>query len=291
MLKLNDIGLSFANKKHVLDDVTLTLNQKEIVGLVAPNGTGKTTLLNVIMNNLKPDRGYVEVDGLRYESNQAIKAIYQKICAFPLESELFGELTGYEHLKLYRNMWQSQITLDALIDGLKMRSYITQKVSTYSLGMKQRLCFAMVVASDTPIMLLDEAVNGLDPENIALISGQIQQLREDGKLVIMVSHLLDNLQSLADRILFLRAGKIVKQINMHESQPNFLKMRQTSQLLTDVSADAILDTDRDRVLIDLTKLDKGTREKLVLGLVTHDVPYSVAPLSLADEFRLIFQKA
>ena len=152
MLKLNDIGLSFANKKHVLDDVTLTLNQKEIVGLVAPNGTGKTTLLNVIMNNLKPDRGYVEVDGLRYESNQAIKAIYQKICAFPLESELFGELTGYEHLKLYRNMWQSQITLDALIDGLKMRSYITQKVSTYSLGMKQRLCFAMVVASDTPIM-------------------------------------------------------------------------------------------------------------------------------------------
>ena len=192
------------------------MNQKEIVGLVAPNGTGKTTLLNVIMNNLKPDRGYVEVDGLRYESNQAIKAIYQKICAFPLESELFGELTGYEHLKLYRNMWQSQITLDALIDGLKMRSYITQKVSTYSLGMKQRLCFAMVVASDTPIMLLDEAMNGLDPENIALISGQIQQLREDGKLVIMVSHLLDNLQSLADRILFLRAGKIVKQINMHE---------------------------------------------------------------------------
>ena len=54
MLKLNDIGLSFANKKQVLDDITLTLNQKEIVGLVAPNGTGKTTLLNVIMNNLKP---------------------------------------------------------------------------------------------------------------------------------------------------------------------------------------------------------------------------------------------
>ncbi|EGF48199.1 ABC transporter ATP-binding protein, partial [Lacticaseibacillus rhamnosus MTCC 5462] len=84
-------------QKQVLDDITLTLHQKEIVGLVAPNGTGKTTLLNVIMNNLKPDRGYVEVDGLRYESNQAIKAIHQKICAFPLESELFGELNGYEH--------------------------------------------------------------------------------------------------------------------------------------------------------------------------------------------------
>lgn len=68
-------------------------------------------------------------------------------------------------------------------------------------------------------------------------------------------------------------------------------MRQTPQLLTDVSADAILDTDRDQVLIDLARLDEAKREKLVLGLVTHDVPYSVAPLSLADEFRLIFQKA
>lgn len=126
MLKLNDIGLSFANKKQVLDDITLTLNQKEIVGLVAPNGTGKTTLLNVIMNNLKPDRGYVEVDGLRYESNQAIKAIHQKF-AHSFRKRTFGELNGYEHLKLYRNMWQSQITLDALVDGLKMRSYITQK--------------------------------------------------------------------------------------------------------------------------------------------------------------------
>ena len=68
-------------------------------------------------------------------------------------------------------------------------------------------------------------------------------------------------------------------------------MGQTPHLLTVVSADAIFDIDRDQVLIDLAKLDEATREKLVLGLVTHDVPYSVAPLSLADEFRLIFQKA
>ena len=79
----------------------------------------------------------------------------------------------------------------------------------------------MVVVSDASMMLLDEAMNGLDPENVALISSQIQQLRESGKLVIMVSHLLDNLQMLADRVLFLRAGKVVKDLNMHEQQNNF----------------------------------------------------------------------
>lgn len=95
MLKLKDIELSFPNKKHVLNDITLTLDQKEVVGLVAPNGTGKTTLLNVIMNNLTPSHGYVEVDGLRYDNNRLTKKIHQKICAFPLENELFGELSGY----------------------------------------------------------------------------------------------------------------------------------------------------------------------------------------------------
>ena len=106
----------------------------------------------------------------------------------------------------------------------------------------------------------------------------------------MVSDLLDNLQSLADRILFSAGGQDC-QTNQYAWEPTkLLKCGQTPQLLTDVSADAILDIDRDQVLIDLTKLDEAAREKLVLGLVTHDVPYSVAPLSLADEFRLIFQK-
>lgn len=290
MLKLNDVALSFPHKKNVLNDVNLALDQKEVVGLVAPNGTGKTTLLNVIMNNLNPDRGYVEIDGLRYDSNRKIKAIHQKICAFPLENELFAELSGYEHLKLYRNMWQSRVELDMLVDDLKMNIYISQKVGTYSLGMKQRLCFAMVVASDTPIMLLDEAMNGLDPENVALISGQIQKLRESGKLVIMVSHLLDNLQSLADRVLFLRAGKIVKNLNMHEHQNNFLKMQSAAQLLSQLNEDAVLDTYQDQTLIDLKKLAGTTQKSLVLELMAHDIPYSIAPLSLTDEFRLTFQR-
>lgn len=290
MLKLKDIELSFPNKKHVLNDITLTLDQKEVVGLVAPNGTGKTTLLNVIMNNLTPSHGYVEVDGLRYDNNRLTKKIHQKICAFPLENELFGELSGYEHLKLYKNMWQSRRAIDELIDALKMQTYISQKVGTYSLGMKQRLCFAMVVVSDASMMLLDEAMNGLDPENVALISSQIQQLRESGKLVIMVSHLLDNLQMLAYRVLFLRAGKVVKDLNMHEQQNNFLKMRLEPHLVASINKDAVLDAYQNQALIDLTKLDYATRKSLVLELMTNDIPYSIAPLSLVDEFRLTFQR-
>ncbi|EKQ05609.1 ATP-binding component of an ABC superfamily transporter [Lacticaseibacillus paracasei] len=199
-------------------------------------------------------------------------------------------MSGYEHLKLYKNMWQSRRAIDELIDALKMQTYISQKVGTYSLGMKQRLCFAMVVVSDASMMLLDEAMNGLDPENVALISSQIQQLRESGKLVIMVSHLLDNLQMLADRVLFLRAGKVVKDLNMHEQQNNFLKMRLEPHLVASINKDAVLDAYQNQALIDLTKLDYATRKSLVLELMTNDIPYSIAPLSLVDEFRLTFQR-
>nr|WP_270757981.1 hypothetical protein [Lacticaseibacillus paracasei] len=156
--------------------------------------------------------------------------------------------------------------------------------------MKQRLCFAMVVVSDASMMLLDEAMNGLDPENVALISSQIQQLRESGKLVIMVSHLLDNLQMLADRVLFLREGKVVKDLNMHEQQNNFLKMRLEPHLVASINKDAVLDAYQNQALIDLTKLDYATRKSLVLELMTNDIPYSIAPLSLVDEFRLTFQR-
>ncbi|QVI34155.1 ABC transporter ATP-binding protein [Lacticaseibacillus chiayiensis] len=290
MIKLKDVELSFPNKKHVLNDVSLDLDQKEVVGLVAPNGTGKTTLLNVIMNNLKPDHGFVEIDGLRYESNRRIKEIHQRICAFPLENELFGELSGYEHLKLYKNMWQSQVEITKLVNILKMGTYISQRVDTYSLGMEQRLCFAMVVASDTPIMLLDEAMNGLDPENVALISGQIQELRDSGKLVIMVSHLLDNLQSLADRVLFLREGKIAQDLNMHERRDNFLKMHAAPSLLSKLHADAVLDVFQGQALIDLKKMDDAAQRSFVLELMANNISYRIEPLSLADEFRLTFHR-
>jgi ABC-2 type transport system ATP-binding protein len=86
MLKLKDIELSFPNKKHVLNDITLTLDQKEVVGLVAPNGTGKTTLLNVIMNNLTPSHGYVEIDGLRYDNNRLTKKFIKRFVHFLLKT-------------------------------------------------------------------------------------------------------------------------------------------------------------------------------------------------------------
>ena len=170
MLELKDVRLAFG-KNVVLDDINLKFKQGEIVGLVAPNGTGKSTLINVILHNLTPQKGFVEYEGTRYQSQKDTIKLHQQICSFPEQSDLFPFMTGRDHLNLYADLWHNSAKpVDQIIADLQMQSYVDRKVQTYSLGMKQRLCFAMVVAADSPVMLLDEVMNGLDPQNVALIS-------------------------------------------------------------------------------------------------------------------------
>ncbi|MFT8410829.1 MAG: ABC transporter ATP-binding protein [Schleiferilactobacillus perolens] len=224
MLEINHVTVSFPQKGHVLDDLSLKINPGAIVGIIAPNGTGKSTLLHAILNTVHPDSGDVVVDNLRYTNQKTTQQIHSRLCAFPEQSDLFAELSGMTHLQLYAKLWHNQRTTPASISAqLHMTDYIDQPVRTYSLGMKQRLCFAMVLASDAPIMLLDEVMNGLDPINVALISAIIEQLRTDGKLIVIVSHLLTNLQEYTDRALFMKHGKFVLDVDMHANQPQYLK--------------------------------------------------------------------
>ena len=145
---------------------------------------------------------------------------------FSDQSELFPFMTGRDHLKLYADLWNKpEKSVNGIIDELNMSSYVDHKVETYSLGMKQRLCFAMVVAADTPVMLLDEVMNGLDPQNVALISKVLVNLKEKQKLIIMASHLLSNLQAYADRVLFLKDGAINKDFDNKNPDKQYLKVR------------------------------------------------------------------
>jgi len=107
-------------------------------------------------------------------------------------------------------MWRSEERLvEETIARLRMNDYIKRPVGTYSLGMRQRLCFAMQIVTDPPYMVMDEVMNGLDPTNVELISNVLKALREQKKAIVIASHILTNLDSYADRVLFLKDGKII----------------------------------------------------------------------------------
>jgi ABC-2 type transport system ATP-binding protein len=219
-------GLSVAYKdKQVLKNLSLQAGEGEIIGLVAPNGTGKTTLFHVISNAIKPSSGSVNINGHTYQSEKQELAIHKKLATFPDQSELFEGLSGMDHLRLYADMWKGSTEHLAHITAtLKMDHYVKKKVHTYSLGMRQRLCFAMMAAADTSIMLLDEVMNGLDIENVSIISNQLLEFKKQKKLIFVASHLLTNLDLYADRVLYLKDGHFIHELTFEEQQADFIKV-------------------------------------------------------------------
>lgn len=210
MITIQNISVHFTDKK-VLDDISITFEQGELIGLVAPNGTGKSTLMNVLMNYLQPTKGKVLFDNnLSYSSKSNEVKIHQFVSMMPDQSDLYNHLSGREHLKMYAMMWKSDIKLiDETIAALNMGHYVNKKTGTYSLGMRQRLCFAMQIVANTKIMMMDEVMNGLDPNNVEIISKILMQKKAEGKLIIIASHLLDNLEKYADRIFLFNEGKLI----------------------------------------------------------------------------------
>lgn len=210
MIAIENITVQFAEKK-VLNDISIKFEQGEMIGLVAPNGTGKSTLMNVIMNYLPPTSGKVSFNGnLSYSSKSNEVKIHEFVSMMPDQSDLYNHLSGRAHLKMFATMWKSDPKMiDETIEALNMGHYVNKKTGTYSLGMRQRLCFAMQIVANTDIMMMDEVMNGLDPNNIEIISKILMKKKVEGKMIIIASHLLDNLEKYADRIFLFNGGKLV----------------------------------------------------------------------------------
>ncbi|MFD2831484.1 ABC transporter ATP-binding protein [Corticicoccus populi] len=203
-LEVKDLTISYG-RKTVLKDINFKIPDNTIIGLVAPNGTGKTTLFNALIRFIPLEKGEVIIDGVKYSNaSKDIKALHKKVTFFPDQAELYDDFSGYEHIQMYRDIWnKKERDIDGIIDRLNMSDYVMNKVKTYSLGMRQRLCFAMMIAADTKVMFMDEIMNGLDPVNVELVTSVLQEIKKDGKIIIVASHLLENLDDYADEIYFL----------------------------------------------------------------------------------------
>lgn len=235
MIELKNIGVQFSGR-IILKDVSAIFNPGEIIGLVAPNGTGKSTLMNVIMNYINPNSGKVILNHeLEYTNKKNEVKIHQLVSMMPDQSDLYNHLSGKEHLKLYSSMWNSNPKLiDSTIKELGMESYINKNTGTYSLGMRQRLCFAMQIVSDTQVMLMDEVMNGLDPTHVEIISQILVKKKSEGKTVIIASHLLENLEKYANRIFFMKNGELLL---VNDISPGFETREITTVRVKEVSED------------------------------------------------------
>jgi len=197
-------------KREVVKDVSFSVRAGEVFGFLGPNGAGKTTTIRMLTGLVRPSGGRVTVCGFDIRRD-FLKAVRQIGCLIEYP-EMYPYLTGWENLEHFQRMTpgipKSRVGEVAEMTGLADR--IHDRVSTYSLGMRQRLGIAQSLLGRPKILILDEPANGLDPFGMQEMRTFIRRLAaEEGMGVLISSHLLNEIQLVADRVAILSDGKII----------------------------------------------------------------------------------
>lgn len=203
------------NNVEVVNSLNLNVKKGEIYGLLGPNGAGKTTVMKLITNLVKPTVGEIEIFGeiLKPDSYEVLKRL-GAIIEYPV---FYDKLTARENLELHcEYMGYPNIKeIDKALDMLNLKGTNNKPVKEFSLGMKQRLGIARAIVTKPEILILDEPINGLDPEGIREIRELLKTLsKEQGITIIISSHVLSEIEQIADTIGVVSKGKLIKEVSM-----------------------------------------------------------------------------
>lgn len=199
----------------VLDDISFSIRENEIVGFIGPNGAGKSTLMKCLCGLIHMDFGNVTICGHDIQS-QREKALSHQ--ASLIESPgLFFNMTGYENLEIFASLKNvSKDKLQQMADYTRIGDYLKKPVSSYSLGMKQRLALSIALLSSPQFLMLDEPMNGLDPSGVFELRKELRKMVDEyGMSLLISSHQLNEIEKIADRIIYIENGKI-KEVEKQE---------------------------------------------------------------------------
>lgn len=207
MIEIKDLNKRYG-EKIVLNNLNLELDKPDIYALVGPNGTGKTTLMDIMANFVKRDSGMVKICNM----DSSDFNVFKKLSYARNLNMLYDNLTGLDHLKLAKSLMNvSESEFKDAVDIFEVSDFMKKKVSTYSLGMRQKMLLTYFFIGDYDIYIMDEPVTGLDPSSIILLREYLKYLKSKGKMVILSSHTLSEVDKTTDEILFLVNGKILRE--------------------------------------------------------------------------------
>ena len=195
-------------KKNIVSNISFDLYEKDILGFIGPNGAGKTTIIKLILGLYKIDIGDVIIANSNLNSS-FVEAI-SNVGAIIENPDMYMYMTGLENLTVAAKIYG--IPKKRVFDVVKLvglEDSIYEKVSKYSLGMRQRLGIAQAIIHDPKILILDEPVNGLDPQGIIDLNKLLKELSSSGMSIIISSHILSELESLCNKFCFVKDGRIV----------------------------------------------------------------------------------
>ena len=197
-----------------VDDLTVTIHPGRVTGFLGPNGSGKTTTMRCILGLARPTSGTATVLGRRYREldrpMRRVGALIDPRARHPGRS-------AYRHLlALAQSNGLPAARVDEVIDLVGLESVADDRVRGFSLGMGQRLGIAAALLGDPDVLLLDEPVNGLDPEGIRWVRELLRALADEGRTVLVSSHLMSEMEDTADHLVVLGRGRLLADVPMDE---------------------------------------------------------------------------
>lgn len=219
MLKINQLD-KFFGKKQVLHQISFEIKRGHIVGLIGANGAGKTTIMKTILGITAFD-GDIQLDDqkITVDNHSALEHVGALI-EYP---GLYPYLTGREQLLLFANGPQRHERVNQTIEELHLAAYADVKTKKYSLGMRQKLGIALAFVNRPELVILDEPMNGLDPKATMALRQLIIRKRDEGTTFLISSHILSELQKVADDVIIIDQGRLIIDATMSE----LLKKSQT----------------------------------------------------------------
>lgn len=223
MIEIKDLHKKFG-RNEVLKGINLEISHGGIFSILGPNGSGKTTLIKSVLGMVIPDSGAIAIDGQTIKNNYKYR---NDIDYLPQIANFPENLNVSELIAMIKDMRSAKDTNeDELVEMFKLKPFCNKKLSQLSGGTKQKVNIVLAFMFNSPLIILDEPTNGLDPISHLRLKNLINSQKDKGKTILITSHILSFVEQVSDEIVFLLEGKIyfkgsISELKSMTNQPDF----------------------------------------------------------------------
>ncbi len=269
-------------RKQILNNISFDVSRGDILAFIGPNGAGKTTTIKLMLGLQKISNGTITING--YDVKKDFINAIRKVGAIVENPDMYMYLSGYDNLKMAAKLCKTynKENIDNIVKKIGLGKRINDKVSKYSLGMRQRLGIGMSLVNNPNVLILDEPTNGLDPEGIKDLRNLLKSLAKEGMAIFISSHNLAELESFCNKVIIIQNGVVLEEKDVND----FKKISQDHQYVIKVN-DTKKISKKYEIRSDNEILIKGDEEdvaKAVKDLVGKDIKiYRIYELQLSLE--------
>ena len=229
LINVRNVYKSYGEKK-VLKNVSFEINKGEVAAIIGPNGTGKTTMMEIMMTLRKADNGEIEIMGKNISEERSIDTIRSELGVIFQEGGMYNYMKLKEALDLFASFYNvSKDKVKHLIEEFDLEPYMNTKYHKMSGGWKQRFLLAIAFLHDPELLFLDEPTTGLDPKAAQTLWNNIKGTKDENRTIVLTTHSMEEIERYCDRVIVLKAGEVVA----NDSPRNLIK-KYKKEFFTDV---------------------------------------------------------